>query len=443
METIGELLPHLIGLGLLLALSFFFSGSETALCALSRVQIERMREDKRKSRLAIVKFLDNPRRLFITILLGNNFVNIAFATVISSIIYELIGGTTGLAVGVSTAFITVMLLIFGEITPKVYAVNYSEKFSSVTARPLWLFSILISPLRVILRYIVDLLIPIFSGDETHKEETISAEEFKTIVSNGEVEGAIEKREREIIEGIFELNDIEAKEIMVPRTEIAGVEITEKIRDAFDKAKSSGHSRIPVYREQMDNICGIFDVKDWLLWRKLDIKNLTIDTFLATYNHGKDIENNEKTLIRTPFFVPESKKLDTLMKELTVTKNTMAILLDEYGGVSGLVTMENIVEVLVGEIADEYDQEESPVIEWDKNEPSVARVSGKLNVRTVNKRLEISLDENISDTIGGYVALFFGLIPDEGAVGEEDGIVFEVLKVDGSRIDQILIRKPEE
>lgn len=444
MKTIGDLLPHLIGLGLLLSLSFFFSGSETALCTLSRVQIERMRRDRRKSRIAIVNFLEDPRRLFITVLLGNEFVNIAFATITASLIYKPFGGATGLAVSFSTAFITIMLLIFGEITPKVYAVSYAEKFSSVTARPLWLFSIAISPLRVILRYIVNILIPIFGGREIPEEEVITPEEFKAIVSNGEVEGVIEKREREIIEGIFELNDIEAKEIMVPRTEIFGIEISERIQDAFNKAKSSGHSRIPIYRGQMDNICGIFYVKDWPLWRKLDIRNLTVDTFLMTYNHRKSVENNEETLIRMPFFVPESKKLDALMRELSETKNTMAILLDEYGGVSGLVTMEDIVEVLVGEIADEYDKKEGPLIVWDKNDSSVARVSGKLNVRTVNKRLNLPLNEEIADTIGGYVVNLFGLIPAKGAVKkDENGITFEVLKVDGSRIDQILICKPEE
>lgn len=442
METIVELLPHLIGLGLLLSLSFFFSGSETALCVLTRVQVERMREDKRKSRRAIVSFVEDSRRLFITILLGNNFVNIAFATIISSIIYEVFGENRGIAVGFSTAFITIMLLIFGEITPKVYAVNYAEKFSSVTARPLWFFSIFIFPIRIVLRYIVDLLIPLFGGSELPEEENITPEEFKAIVSNGELEGAIERREREIIEGIFELNDIEAQEIMVPRTEIFGIEISETIQDALEKCKSSGHSRIPVYHEQMDNIFGIFNVKDWPLWRNVDIRKMTIDTFLATYNHGRDVEDSEQTLIRTPFFVPESKKLDTLIRELTETKNTMAILLDEYGGVSGLVTMEDIVEVLVGEIADEYDRKKSPLLIWDKNDQSVARISGKLNIRTVNKRLELSLDEDIADTIGGYVVNLFGLIPEEGAVKKDgDGTVFEVLKVDGSRIDQILIRKP--
>lgn len=447
MEKIVDLLPHLIILGLLLFLSFFFSGSETALCSLSQIQIERMRKDKRKSRIAIVNFLEDSRRLFITILLGNNFVNIAFATVISSLIYKIFGGNTGLAIVLSTVFITIMLLIFGEITPKIYAVNYAEKFSSVTARALWFFSIIILPLRLILRYVVDLLLPIFGGREISMENAMTAEEFKEIVSSGEVEGVIEKREREIIEGIFELNDLEAREIMVPRTEIVGIEVNETIQASLDKAKSGGFSRIPVYREQMDNICGIFQVKDWPLWRKAEIQDQTIDVFLENYNDGKENDEDEissrpeSTLIRTAYFVPETKKLDALMRELTTSKNKMAILLDEYGGVSGLVTMEDIVEVLVGEIADEYDEKENPLIVWDKSNPSVVNVAGKVNIRTVNKRLDLSLDESIADTIGGYVVDLFGSIPPEGAVKRsEDGIIFEVLKVDGTRIDQIVIRR---
>jgi len=450
MEEIGNLLPHLIKLVLLLSLSFIFSGSETALCALSQVQIERMREDKRKSSIAIVKFFEDSRRLFITVLLGNDFVNIAFATVISSLIYEIFGENKGLAVGISTTFITIMLLIFGEITPKVYAVNFAEKFSSITARPLWLFSIIITPLRIILRYIVDLLISIFIGkDELTNEKAITAEEFKAIVINGEVEGVIEKREKEIIEGIFELNDIEAKEIMIPRTDVIGIEFNQTIREALNTAKECGHSRIPVYHKQMDSILGIFQVKDWPLWRKSDVKDLTIHCFLEKYNNKYNEDNlpipsDDSTLFRMPFFVPETKKLDSLIKEMTTSQNNMAILLDEYGGVSGLVTMEDIVEVLVGEIADEYDEEERPVIEWIQSEPPTVKVSGKTSIRTINKRLETSIDETIADTIGGYVTNLFGLIPPEGSVKiSEDGTSFEVLKVDGARIEQILIRKSQE
>ncbi|MFQ6042839.1 MAG: hemolysin family protein, partial [Candidatus Poribacteria bacterium] len=446
------------------------SSSETALTSLTKVQIQMMREDNRKSSLAIVNFLDNPRRLFITVLLGNTFVNIAFVSITSVMLSDLLGKA---AASIATILIdTIVLLIIGEITPKTYAIRHAERFSLIVARPLWFFSMLIAPMRIILRKITDCLIPLFVGDDITETELITPDEFKAMVSAGEAEGAIKEEEREIIHNIFELHDIEAREAMVPRTEMVCQEVSATVQEAINKAKEVGHSRLPVYRGDVDNICGVFHIKDWPLWRKAGIEQLTIEDFLSRrtmlYDHPavhkavrndcpkvtvERSENGEKsrfigaenTLVRTPIYVLETKKIGPLMLELTKRKSKMAILLDEYGGVSGLITVEDIVEELVGDIVDEYDTVNDHKIVRDSNNPTTIKVSGLASIRSINKHLQLNLDESFADTIGGYVVNLFELIPTTGDViaDAQSGLEFEIAAMDGTRVDQIIIRCPEK
>jgi putative hemolysin len=436
MEDIESLMPHFIGLGLLLLCSAFFSGSETALTSLTKVQIQRMREGKRKSNVAIVNFLDNPRRLFITVLLGNTFVNIAFVSITSTMLSDFLGEA---AASVVTIIIdTVVLLIIGEITPKTYAIRHAERFALIIAHPLWLFSVLITPMRIILRRITDFLISLFGGNDITETELITQDEFKAIVSAGEAGGAIKEEEREIIHNIFELHDIEAREAMVPRTEMVCLEVNATIQEAINKARQVGHSRLPVYRGDIDNICGIFYVKDWLLWRDRGIEQMTIENFLSRRTMMPEHLHTD-TLVRTPIYALETKKIGALMLELTKRKSKMAILIDEYGGVSGLITVEDIVEELVGDIE----------IIRAPNDPTTIKVSGLVSVRSINKYLKLNLslrskadlDEARADTIGGYVVNLFELIPETGdvIVDPQSGIEFEVAAMDGMRVDQVIIR----
>ncbi|MDE0043529.1 MAG: hemolysin family protein, partial [Candidatus Poribacteria bacterium] len=356
-------MPQLIGLGLLLFLSGFFSGSETALCALTKVQIERLRTEKRKNSTAIVNFVDNPRRLFITLLLGNTLVNVAFATIAYWLIrdlpvfehlkrlnHDILQHAVEFVVG--TVLIVSPLLIFGEIVPKTHAIRHPEFFARITARSLWGFSIVISPLRVCLRIIVNFLMPLFGASHTPKAERLTTSDFKTILDMDEVKG-LQADERTILGNVLELWTIEAKETMVPRTEMIALEISATIQEALVKAQEFGFSRIPVYRKQIDDVCGIFQVKDLPSWRHTDIRKMTLETFLNRRHllGGSDVEN---TLVRQPVFVLETMKLADLLLELTRQKTNMAILLDEYGGVSGIATIEDILEQLVGDIVDEHD-----------------------------------------------------------------------------------------
>ncbi len=439
MEVV-PLLPYLISLAGLLVLSGFFSGSETALCALTRVQIEKLRLDKRGA-AAIVNFVDNPRRLFITVLLGNNLVNVSFAILMLRLVKEVIPQYTEVAqFATATVFSVLIMLIFGEMTPKTYAIKHAESFAKLTAPPLWAFSVLISPLRALLRSIIDFLIPIFGGPPPQVEQ-LTAPDFREIVSTYHEE-VLPPDEREIVSNILQLRDIEAKEIMVPRTEVVAVSTSSTIQETLAQAKESGFSRIPVYQEHIDNICGIFYVKDLPLWRHAEVNALTIEAFLAKRATILGAPPSGP-LIREPIFVLETRKIGMLLLQLTQEKTKMAILLDEYGGISGLVTTEDIIEQVVGDIVDEHDRAEPlPDVVKHSDEPLLLETSGRMSIRELNQQFGLKLSEEDVDTISGYVFGLFGRIPSVGeSYVDENGIEFEITATEGNLITSLFIRMP--
>ena len=439
MEVV-PLLPYLIGLAGLLVLSGFFSGSETALCALTQVQIERLRLEKGGAS-AIVNFVDNPRRLFITVLLGNNLVNVSFAILMLWLVKRVLPGYTEvLHFATATAASVLLMLIFGEMTPKSFAIKHAEFFAKIAAPPLWVFSVLISPLRSLLRKIIDFLIPIFGGHPSPTEH-LTASDLKEILDTYQEE-ALPADEREIVGNILQLRDIEAKEIMVPRTEVIAVPTSNTIQETLKQAKEHGFSRIPVYQEQIDNICGIFYVKDFVLWRHAAIDSLTIDAFLEKRDQIAEVPSST-SLIRECFFVLETRKIGMLLLQLTREKTKMAILQDEYGGVSGIVTTEDIVEQVVGDIVDEHDRDDSPPdFVKHSEEPLLLETSGRMSIRELNQQFELKLSEDDADTIGGYVLGLFGRIPSVGeSYTDENSIEFEITTTAGNAITGLFIKMP--
>jgi len=430
MDEVGQHLPQVIGLGTLLLFSAFFSGSETALCALSRAQLERLRLEKKKSSLAIVRFLDNPRRLFITILLGNTFINTAFAILTTSII-----GTSGLQVFIGTIVITFLLLIFGEITPKTYAIEHAEWLSRLTARPLWAFSVLISPFRTVLRAVITFLIPLFGGSNKTTEQRITTEDLKALVRHDG--SGLQSEEQDLLGKILELSEIEAKEVMVPRTDMISANSDIKVQQLIQLAQQKGVSRIPIYRQNIDNICGVFHVKDLSHWSDQQIQQITVDQFLTRR------QGTNRTLIRPPFHVLETKNISALFSELSRQKTKMAILLDEYGGVSGLVTHEDLTEFIIGDIVDEHDS----IHEWPDILPAdeqghIFEVSGRTSTRALNQKLDLKIDEEIADTVGGYALSLYGRIPSVGeSIKDDNAICFEVTALDGNQISVLTLRLP--
>ena len=439
MEVV-PLLPYLIGLTGLLVLSGFFSGSETALCALTQVQIERLRLEKGGAS-AIVNFVDNPRRLFITVLLGNNLVNVSFAILMLWLVKRVLPDYTEvLHFAIASAASVLLMLIFGEMTPKSFAIKHAEFFAKIAAPPLWVFSVLISPLRSLLRRIIDFLIPIFGGHASPTEH-LTASDLKEILDTYQEE-ALPADEREIVSNILQLRDIEAKEIMVPRTEVIAVPTSNTVQETLKQAKEHGFSRIPVYQEQIDNICGIFYVKDFALWRHAAIDSLTIDAFLEKRDQISEVPSST-SLIRECFFVLETRKIGMLLLQLTREKTKMAILQDEYGGVSGVVTTEDIIEQVVGDIVDEHDRNDSPP-DYVKHseEPLLLETSGRMSIRELNQQFELKLSEDDADTIGGYVLGLFGRIPSVGeSYTDENGIEFEITTTEGNAITGLFIKMP--
>ena len=432
-------LPYLIGLTGLLVLSGFFSGSETALCALTQVQIERIRIEK-GSTSAIVNFVDNPRRLFITVLFGNNLVNVAFAILMLSFIGNALPYSESMRFVIALVLNVSLMLIFGEMTPKTFAIKHAESFAKITAPLLWGFSVVITPLRELLRRIIDLLVPIFGG-HLPPTEHLTATDFKELL-NTYHEEALPPDEREIVSNILQLQDIDAKEIMVPRTEVIAVPTSNTIQETLKQAKEYGFSRIPVYQDQIDNICGIFYVKDFALWRHAAVNSLTIDAFLEKREQISEVPSSN-SLIREPIFVLETRKIGMLLLQLTREKTKMAILQDEYGGVSGIVTSEDIIEEVVGDIVDEHDRDDAPPnFVKHSEDPLLLEASGRMSIRELNQQFELKLSEDDADTIGGYALGLFGRIPSVSeSYIDENGIEFEILATEGNVITNLFIKVP--
>ncbi len=446
------LITYVVGLGLLMLCSGFFSGSETALSALTRTQIERMRQDGTHSSAAVVRFLDEPRRLFITVLFGNTLVNMAFITIMGALIYDTVFQSRHLGAAYVTAILveTAILLLFGEITPKSLAIRNPEGFSRRTAPLLWNFSRLIFPFRRILRFLTDILLPLFGVRRMVDSLPVTREEIRETVRATAEGGAIDEDEGEVLSNVFELQDTKTKEILVPRTQMVGVEVSTVIRDAFKTAMQRGHSRLPVYRKRLDNICGIFYVKDLPRWRNVDVRSLghqrledlTLDEFLSNQELlGALNPGRENTLVLTPFFAFKTQNIGSLLRDMTRQKKQMAIILDEFGGVEGLVTSEDIVEEVVGEIRDEYDALPEQHLVREEGRAESYLVPGSMGLRSFNRRLKLKLDVSIADTMSGYVTQLSGTIPGVGDVVRDEplGLTFQVKKMAGNRIDLLSVQ----
>ncbi len=444
---ITYLISYVVGLSLLMLCSAFFSGSETALSALTRTQVQRMRKERMHGSAAVVRFLDEPRRLFITVLFGNTLVNMAFVTIMGALISDTVFQGRHLGAAYVTAILveTTILLLFGEITPKSFAIRNPERFSCRAAPFLWTFSRLIFPFRRILRLFTDVLLPLFGVRSMVDAPPITSEEIRETVRATAEDGAIDEHEGEVLSNIFELQNTRVKEILVPRTKMVCVEVSTTIKDAFATAMQRGYSRLPVFRKRLDNICGIFYVKDLPRWRNVNVEglghrrleDLTLDEFLSNQELlGALNPGRENTLVLHPFFVFKTQNIGSLLREMTRKKQQMAILLDEFGGVAGLATSEDIVEEVVGEIRDEYDTTLEPEVVREPGRAERYLVPGSMSRRSFNRRLRLKLDISTADTVSGYVTQLAGTIPKAGdrIPDESQGLVFEVQKMAGKRID---------
>lgn len=404
---------------IVVGISALFSMAETAMMALSRGKVRNLAEagEKRASRLE--KLIQEPNRLLGTVLVGNNLANILASSVATALAIFYFGSQ---GVTVATVVMTLFILLAAEITPKTFAAHNAERvavrltlFLDISAR---LFSPVVRSLTWIGVGIIRLL-----GGKAEGGRLITEEEIRHMVEVGEEEGLLEAEERDMIQGIFDLGETVVREVMVPRIDVKALPETVTLGEAWDFLIQWGHSRLPVFRETIDDITGVLYARDMLAY----VKEKASDTPI-------------RELARPIHYVPETKKVDALLADFRRQRTHIAVVLDEYGGTAGIVTIEDVLEEIVGEIQDEYDMEDLPVRELGDGAIDVA---GLFALDEVNDLLHVDLPHEDFDTVGGLVLHLLGRVPVEGDVATYDGVEFTVSKVQGRRATRVIIRVLED
>ncbi len=339
-STSSSNLIQIVLLGILLVGSGFFSASETALMSLSKIRIRYMKEEGVKGAKLVGSLIDNPNNLLTSILVGNNVVNIA-ATSISTSLFMSLYGESG--VPIATAVMTILVLIFGEITPKTIAANNTEKVALIVSKPIKATIVFLKPVVWVFNIITWVIFKVLGVQDKGIQPYITEEELKTMVNVSHEEGVLEIEEREIINNVFQFGDMQAKEAMIQRLDIVAINSEDTYEEIMDLFKNEKLSRLPVYEESIDNIIGILNIKDVVFLEDEEIENFNI-----------------KEYVREAFFTYEFKKITQLLEEMKKEKCQMAIVVDEYGATAGLITVEDLVEVIVGDIDDEYDEEDDEI-----------------------------------------------------------------------------------
>ena len=400
----------------LLLLSGFFSSAETALFSISRAKARYIAKERGLTNSLIQKMKDDPHRLLSTILIGNNMVNVGAAALATSITIELVADH---AVGIATGLMTALILIFGEIIPKSIATRNNVLIARAVIIPLYWLSILFTPVIFLLNFIPKLT------SKVQRKSRVTEEELMTFVEVVEEEGGIEEEEKELIHNIFEFDDTSASEIMTPRADMYVINVADELD--VEAIIRSGFSRIPVIEEDIDHVIGILNIKDLYMHQ------------VASASSAKQAD--VRSVMSEPYFVPENKKLDHLLQEFKRRKQHLAIVVDEHGGVSGLITLEDALEEIVGEIIDETDRVEPHIVKLKKNE---WRVLGKTEIDDVNQKLAMDIpDTKEYDTFSGYILDQIGRIPREKEDINLGNFVVTVNEMDGTRIKEYIVKKTVE
>ncbi len=406
--------PILIGLLLILVCcSAFFSASETALTSLSRIRLRNMVEENVKNADIIAKLVDDPNRLLSSILVGNNLVNNGASALTTALAIQMFGGNAESGAGIATIIITIVILIFGEITPKTVAAQKAEKVALVVCRVISLCVTIFKPVVAVLNVVTGALTRLFGCIPGEKVPLITAAELKTMVNVSHEEGVLELDERTMINNVFDFGDSKAKDVMTPRTDIVAVPLDVTYEEYVRLVKEEGFSRMPVYGEDLDDIVGTLHVKDVFF---ADAEDFSAEKYM-----------------REPLFTYESKPIAELLAEMKNSRLAAAVVLDEYGGTSGLVTMEDMVEEIVGEIEDEYDDDEEE-IEVIKDDEFV--VDGSTRLEDFNEMVGTELICEEVDTLAGYILVKLGNFPVEGQEIETDGLRIVVEEMYKRRIEKV-------
>ena len=429
------MITQIIVLIILIALNAFFAASEIAYIALNDAKIEKQAKEGNKKAQQIQKMLETPSKFLSTIQIGitlagflsSAFASDAFASKLAPVLNNAIPIGIGAWQNISIIIITIILsfftIIFGELVPKRLAMKHYEKIAFATIGAIKTISVITAPFVKLLSVTTNAISKIFGVGE-NEEEIVTEEEIKMMVDQGKEDGTIQEDEKEYINNVFEFNDIVASEIMTHRTDIFAVDINTSAAELLEEIIKDDckHSRIPVYDETIDEIKGILYVKDI-------IKNITKKTFKI------------KNIMKEAYFVSQNKLINGIFKELQKSKRQMAIVVDEYGGTAGLITMEDILEEIVGDIYDEYDDIEE---EYEKIDDKTYIVSGKMPIYDVNKLLNSNIPEGDYDTLSGYLQEELGRIPteEELPIIETEELTFKIEEYEDKRILKVKVCKNE-
>lgn len=410
----GSIIFKIVALFILICSSAFFSASETALISLSKIRLRGMVEDGVKNSKLISILIESPNKLLGAILIGNNISNIGASALATAITIELYGNK---GIAISTGLMTLIILVFAEVTPKSLAAQNSEKTSIRVAKPIYFLTIILKPLIFIVTFITNGLVTLLGGTKGFNQPLITEDELRTIVNVSHEEGVLEGDERQMIYNVFEFGDSQAKDVMTPRTNMAAVSITSTYDDLVKVFKEENFSRIPVFEEDIDDIIGILHVKDLIL-----------------YTENKE-DFDIQTILRPAFYTYEFKPTSLLFEEMRKNRYPVAIILDEYGGTAGIVTTEDLVEEIVGEIQDEYDEEHED-IEVVKEDEYI--VDGSTKIDLLNDMIGTNIESEDFDSIGGFVIGILDRFPEEEEVIEYEGIKFIIEKLDKNKIEKMRI-----
>ncbi len=403
----------------LLLFSAFFSGSETALISFRKMRLKHLVRKGHKGAILVDRLLRETDRLLATILVGNNLVNVAASVLTGVLAIEWLEPHLGeeVAMLVATLVMTFLLLIFAEITPKTYSAYHAERVSFWVARPIYGFSILLHPFVTVTTLISNLFLRVFLRIKPEKA-AISTEEIRSIITYGEEEGVLEKEKREMLHGIFDISQTMVKEVMVPRPDIIAIEVQDPAEEILKRIETTGHSRYPVYQDEIDNIVGFLFVKD----------------LIAYWARPKAFELTR--VLRSVTYVPETKRVDLLLGEFRRDKRQISMVADEYGSVAGLVTMEDLLEEITGEIQDEYDLEAEKV---ERLADGSMILDGSLTLDEVYESTRIKLPKGEYETVAGFLLEIFGKIPKESEVISFGQFLFAAHKVVRHRILKVKIK----
>ena len=403
----------------LLALSAFFSSAETALTTVNKIRIRNLAEAGDKSAVTLTKVLEDQGKMLSAILVGNNVVNLTASSMSTTLAMNI---WSNKAVGVATGVLTLVILVFGEISPKTISTLYSEKISLKYAKFIYLFMTVMTPVIYAVNVLSSGFLRLVHVDPNRKQEAITEDELRTIVEVSHEEGVIESEEKKIINNVFDFGDSVAKDIMVPRIDMAMVEVDATYDELIDIFREEKYTRMPVYEETTDNVIGIINMKDVLL----------ID---------RNEEFHIRDLLREPLYTYEYKNTAELMVEMRQTSNNMIIVLDEYGATAGMITLEDLLEEIVGEIRDEYDEDEEQEL-MDLGDGQYL-VEGSMKLDDLNDQLELELESEDYDSIGGLIIGQLDRLPEEGESVVCDGIRLVVDRLDKNRIDRVHMYLPNE